>query len=80
VMILWLERLLYYSEEHPSILQHVARNCAAYNEEFAEFLNAKVGLFQFYHFLSEMRGSHFILNYSYVVREVSISKCARSEH
>jgi hypothetical protein len=41
-MLMLLERMILYLEEHPNVVKHIAANCTLFDEEKIEFRNAKV--------------------------------------
>ena len=41
-MLMSLERMAFYLDEHPDAVRHIAANCTLFDEELIEFLNAKV--------------------------------------
>lgn len=42
MVLIVLERMALYLEEHPDAVEHIAANCTLFDEELIEFLNAKV--------------------------------------
>lgn len=42
VVLIALERMDFYMDEHPDAANHILANCTLFDEELIEFLNAKV--------------------------------------
>ena len=47
-MLMLVERMAVYLFEHPNAVKHIAANCTLLDEEFIEWLNAKVCILKKY--------------------------------